>query len=61
LRPWSAAWQSSLIANLSNITLGRAPAVEVEAHVVTGRCCVAAMTLVRSHRPLLCGGNDLGA
>ncbi len=48
LRPRSATWRSSLIANLSNTAPGRAPAIEVEARVVTGRCRVAAMTLARS-------------
>jgi hypothetical protein len=40
LRPRSAAWRSSLIANLSNTALGCAPVVEVEARVVIGRCRV---------------------
>ncbi len=48
LRPRSAAWRSSFVANLSNTAPGRAPAVEVEAHVVIGRYRVAAMTLARS-------------
>jgi hypothetical protein len=48
LRPQSAAWQSSLVANLNNTMPRRAPAVKVEARVITGRCHVAAMTLARS-------------
>ncbi len=48
LRLRSVAWRSSLVANLSNTTPGRAPAVEVEARVIIGRCRVVTMTLARS-------------
>ncbi len=48
LRPRNAAWQSSLVANLSNTAPGRAPTVKVEARVITSYCRVAAMTLARS-------------
>ncbi len=48
LHAQSAAWRSSLVENLSNTAPGCAPAVEVEACVVTGHYRVAAMTLTCS-------------
>ncbi len=45
LRPRSATWRSSFVANLSNTTPGRVPVIKVEARVVTGHCRMAAMTL----------------
>ncbi len=48
LHPRNAAWQSSLVANLSNTAPGRALAIEVEARIVTGRCRMAVMTLAHS-------------
>ncbi len=48
LCPRSAAWQSSFIANLGTITLGRSPTAKVEAHIVTSCCHVATTTLARS-------------
>ncbi len=47
LRPRSATWWSSLVANLSNTAPGRVLAIEVEAHEVASRCHVAATTLMR--------------
>ncbi len=48
LRPRSAAWRFSLVTNLSNTAPGRTLAVEVEAHVIIGRCHVATMTLAHN-------------
>ncbi len=48
LRPQSAAWQSSLVANLNNIALGRTPTTKVEARTIAGRSHVVMTTLVRS-------------
>ncbi len=48
LRLHNAAWQSSLITNLNNTTLGRALAAKAKAHIVANHCCVATMTLARN-------------
>ncbi len=48
LHPRSAAWQSSLVANLNSTTPGRVFVVEVEACKVAGGCCLATTTLTRN-------------
>ncbi len=48
LRPHNTAWRSLLVANLSSIVPRRAPATEVQAHVIAGSCRMATMTLARS-------------
>jgi hypothetical protein len=48
LCPQNATWWFSLVANLSNIVLGCAPAAKVDAHVVASLCRVAVTTLAPS-------------
>ncbi len=48
VRPHSAAWQPSLVTNLSSITPRRMPAVGEEARVVARHYCVAVTTLARN-------------
>jgi hypothetical protein len=48
LHPRSVAWRSSLVANLSSTTPGRALAVEVDAREIAGHCRVAVTTLTCS-------------
>ncbi len=48
LRPRSVVWWSSLVANLSSTTSGRALVVEVEARKIAGHCRVAITTLTCS-------------
>ncbi len=44
----NTTWQSLLVVNLNSTTPGHAPAIEVEAHAIAGRCCLATTTLTRS-------------
>jgi len=42
------AWRSLFVVNLNSTTLGRTPAIEMEAHAIAGRCNVVMMTLAHN-------------